>query len=88
MTQTPHSNLTVRVLTLNDNGQDVDRGSITIHDGEVVAVPADDPFLLRIINAPIMLIDGDVTKDTPEAFLCGLHRHYKSAYLRVTKAVQ
>ena len=77
--------MTVKVYTLDNEGNDVERGTITLKDGALVAIPSDDPFLARIIDHPIMLIDGTVTAGQPEKFLRGLHRQYKSAYLRASE---
>ena len=77
--------MTVKVYTLDNEGNDVERGTITLKDGALVANPADSDLLSRILDNPIHLFNGAVTVGQPEKFLRGLHRQYKSAYLRVSE---
>ena len=75
----------VKILGIDKNGNDVDRGQIILEGGKLTANPKGDGLLNEIINSPILLSDGKVTKDDPEKFIRGLYLHYKSAYLRVSK---
>ena len=78
----------VKILGIDKNGNDVDRGQIILEGGKLTANPKGDGLLNEIINSPIFLPEGKVTKDNPVKFIQGLNLNYKSAYLRASKAVE
>jgi len=78
----------VKILGIDKNGNNVDRGQIILEGGKLITNPKGDGLLNEIINSPILLSDGKVTKDNPVKFIQGLNLNYKSAYLRASKAVE
>ncbi len=79
--------LTVTLYGLDNNANDKQIGTITLTKGKLsVNVPS---LVMRdnLLAAKIYDPNGPITSNTPEKWIKSLYKHYKSAYLRATKAV-
>lgn len=76
----------VHILTIEDDGQVRDRGSLVLRDGRVVTEPANDAFLRSVLGAELIINEKVFRADRePEAFLRNLHRQYTGSRMRATK---
>lgn len=91
--------LSVDIRGLDDEAEDLLYGRLVFSGhGSIVIEPADDDsvaLLEGILEEPIVLFAPDrpegwtvAAEEEPEAFLRGLHQHYKSSYLRATQVVE
>lgn len=68
---------------------EVEACTIELHQGEFL-LTGDVELAERLLSQPVFVLrDGELAdvsaEDDPEAWLRGLHRHYKSPYLRATE---
>jgi hypothetical protein len=79
----------VKFHGLDATGKNINKGRI-VWDGKTMRAVPDTPLLQTILQEPIVADGGNrkLTKDDGQAFLEGLEKHYKSAYLFANEPVQ
>ena len=83
--------MTVTIYELDQDAHDVRVGTIRYMDGHFHLDPADSALLRNIAQGSVIVREEGTpqrtvyAKDEPEVFMRGLHRHYKSAYLRASE---
>ncbi len=85
--------LKVTLYGLDNDANDIELGTIEWNGARWLLQPEGDSLLLQTLRDPIAIESASGfqplrARDEPEEFLRQLHREFKSAYLRASKAVE